>query len=121
MKKFVTSQDLVNKALALTIKNGGATLNPKTGEPVTEGYAVGGVREFKFYDARIEQVEDIVQAVRKIRQDHKFCMLGFWMDGSTLYVDAINVTSCGEAARIVAETFGELAYYDLNTGSEIRL
>jgi len=121
MKKFVKSEDLVNKALALTIKNGGATLNPNTGEPVTEGYAVGGIREFKFYDARIEQVEDMTQAVRKIRQDHKSCMLGFWMDGSTLYVDAIKVCTKQGTAAAVAEAFEEIAYYDLNTGSEIRL
>ena len=119
--KFIPTKDLVSKAIALTVKNGGATINPKNGEAVTSGYAVGGVREFKFYNARIEQLDDIVEACKKIRAEHKNCMLGFWMDGGTLYVDAINITKHEEAARIVAETFGELAFFNLDTNEEIRV
>ncbi len=121
MKKLVKSEDFVNKALALTIKNGGATLDPNTGELVTEGYAVGGIREFKFYNACVEQVEEITQAVRKIRKDHKSCMLGFWMDGSTLYVDAIKVCETQAQAEAIGNEFDEIAIYDLKNNREIVL
>lgn len=119
--KFIPTKDLVTKAIALTVKNGGATINPKNGETVTTGYAVGGIREFKFHSARLGQFDEIVAACKTIRAEHKSCMLGFWMDEGTLYVDAINVTKIEEAARIVAETFGELAYFNLDTNTEIRL
>jgi hypothetical protein len=118
---FIPTKDLVTKALALTVKNGGATINPKNGETVTTGYAVGGIREFKFHSARLGQFDEIVAACKTIRAEHKTCMLGFWMDEGTLYVDAINVTKIEEAARIVAETFGELAYFNLDTNTEVRL
>ena len=121
MSKFMKSHDVVAKAMALTIKNGGATLDARTGEPITTGYAVGGIREFKFYIARLEQLEEIEQAVRTIRSYHKNCAIGFWLDGSTLYVDAVNITKYEDAARIVAETFGEIAYFNLDANEEIRV
>jgi len=118
---FIPTKDLVTKALALTVKNGGATINPKNGETVTTGYAVGGIREFKFHSARLGQFDEIVAACKTIRAEHKTCMLGFWMDEGTLYVDAIKVCERQEVAAAVAEAFEEIAYFDLNTNTEIRL
>ena len=119
--KFIPTKDLVQKAIALTVKNGGATINPKTGESVTAGYAVGGIREFKFYDARLGQLDDIIEACKKIRAEHRNCDLGFWMDGGTLYVDAIIVMADEASARVVAEKFDEIAFFNLDTNEEIRL
>ena len=121
MKKFVTSKEIALKGLSLTAKNGGATINPKTGETVTTGYAVGGIREFKFYDARLEQLEDITAAIQKIRCSHPKMDVGFWLDGGTLYLDAIAVMASEESARIVAEAFDEIAFFNLDTNEEIRL
>ena len=47
--------------------------------------------------------------------------IGFWLDGSTLYLDAIAVMNSEESARIVAETFDEIAFFNLDTNEEIRL
>lgn len=119
--KFIPTKDLVQKAIALTVKNGGATINPKTGQEVTAGYAVGGIREFKFYDARLGQLEDITEACKKIRADHKTCMLGFWMDGGTLYVDAIKICETQAQAEAIGNHFDEIAIYDLKNKREIVL
>lgn len=121
MKKYVTSKDIALKGLSLTAKNGGATIDPKNGETVTTGYAVGGIREFKFYEARLEQLEDITAAIQKIRCSHPKMKIGFWLDGGTLYLDAIAVMNSEESARIVAETFDEIAFFNLDTNEEIRL
>ena len=118
---FITSKEIALKGLSLTVKNGGATINPKTGETVTSGYAVGGVREFKFYNARIGQLEEIIEAVKEIRLEHKNCEIGFWMDGGTLYLDAIVVMADEAGARLVGEKFGEIAIFNLDTKEEIRL
>lgn len=121
MKKFVTSREIALKGLSLTTKNGGATIDPKTGETVATGYAVGGIREFKFYEARLEQLEEVTAAIQKIRCSHPKMKIGFWLDGSTLYLDAIAVMSSEESARTVAETFDEIAFFNLDTNEEIRL
>jgi hypothetical protein len=121
MKKFVTSRDILNKALALTVKNGGCTLKPETGEEATTGYAVGGIREFKFYDARIEQTDEMADAIAQIRKNHPAMDIGFWLDGSTLYIDAVLRFPCEESARLIGTKLNEVAIYDLNTGTEIRL
>ena len=119
--KFITSKEIALEGLHLTAKNGGATINPKTGESVTAGYAVGGIREFKFYEARLEQLEEVTAAIQKIRCSHPKMKIGFWLDGSTLYLDAIAVMSSEESARTVAETFDEIAFFNLDTNEEIRL
>ena len=121
MKKFVTAREIALKGFSLTAKNGGATINPKTGETVTTGYAVGGIREFKFYDARIGQLDEIEAAITKIRCSHPKMMIGFWLDGGTLYLDAIAVMNSEESARIVGEAFDELAIFHLDTNREIWL
>ena len=121
MKKFVTSREIALKGLSLTTKNGGATIDPKTGEAVATGYAVGGIREFKFYEARLEQLEEVTAAIQKIRCSHPKMKIGFWLDGSTLYLDAIAVMDSEESARTVAETFDEIAFFNLDTNEEILL
>jgi hypothetical protein len=118
---YVTSKEIALKGLSLTAKNGGATIDPKTGDTVTTGYAVGGIREFKFYNARLEQLEEITEAIKKIRLSHPKMKVGFWLDGGTLYLDAVAVMNSEESARIVAETFDEIAFFNLDTKEEIRL
>ena len=119
--KYITSKEIALKGISLTAKNGGATIDPKTGETVTTGYAVGGIREFKFYSARLEQLEDITAAIQKIRCSHPKMKIGFWLDGGTLYLDAIAVMNSEESARTVAETFDEIAFFNLDTNEEIRI
>ena len=120
MKKFVTSKEIALKGISLTAKNGGATIDPKTATVAT-GYAVGGIREFKFYSARLEQLEDITAAITKIRCSHPKMKIGFWLDEGTLYLNAIAVMNSEESARIVAETFEKIAFFNLDTNTEIRL
>ena len=118
---YITSKEIALKGLGLTAKNGGATIDPKTGGTVTTGYAVGGIQEFKFYSARLEQFEEITEAIKKIRMAHPKMKIGFWLDEGTLYLDAVAVMNSEESARIVAETFDEIAFFNLDTKEEIRL
>ena len=118
---YVTSKEIALNGLALTAKNGGATIDPKTGDTVTTGYAVGGIREFKFYNATIGDLEDVIEAIKKIRMSHPKMKVGFWLDGDTLYLDAVAVMNSEASARIVAETFDEIAFFNLDTKEEIRL
>ena len=115
------SQAIALKGLELTIKNGGCTLDPKTMGTVTTGYAVGGIREFKFHSASLGHVVQIADAITKIRVSHPKMKIGFWLDGSTLYLDAIAVMNSEESARTVGEAFDELAIFHLDTNTEIRL
>ena len=112
---------LVSNGLASTAMNGGATINPKTGENVTSGYAVGGVMEYKYVTPTLADLEEIQGDVQRMVEAHPNCMVGFWMNDGTLYVDAINITKHEEAARIVAETFNEIAFFNLDTNEEIRV
>ena len=119
--KYITSKEIALEGLHLTAKNGGATINPKTGESVTAGYAVGGIREFKFYHATMDDLEEITAAITKIRCSHPKMDIGFWLDDGTLYLDAIAVMATEDSARVVAEAFDEIAFFHLDTNTEIRL
>jgi len=115
------SRAIALKALDLTIKNGGCTLDPKTNEEVTTGYAVGGIREFKFHGASVGHIDEVTEAIAKIRVSHPKTKIGFWLDGSTLYVDAVAVMNSEESARTVGEAFDELCIFHLDTKREIWL
>ena len=115
------SRAIAHKAIELTVKNGGCTLDPKTVEEVTTGYAVGGIREFKFHGASLGHLDEITDSITKIRVSHPKMKVGFWMDGSTLYIDAVAVVNSEESARIIGEAFEEIAIYNLDTATEIRL
>ena len=119
--KFITSKEIALEGLHLTAKNGGATIDPKTGQSVTTGFAVGGIREFKFYNATMDDLEDVTAAIQKIRCSHPKTKIGFWLDGGTLYLDAIAVVNSEESARITAEVLDEIAFFNLDTNEEIRV
>lgn len=112
-------QEITKKGLALTAKNDGATLL-KNGEEATKGYAVGGLKEFKiqYDDSNLEQlVSDCILLISHIDCD----AYGFWLDGDTLYIDAVTIFQDAPTALAFAAENDELAIFCIHTQDEIRL
>jgi len=111
--------DITAKGLELTAQNDGATLL-KNGEEATRGYAVGGLKEFKiqYKDSNLEQlVSDCILCISHIECD----AFGFWLDGETLYIDAVTIFEDAPTALAFAAENDELAIFCLHTQDEIRL
>ena len=107
------------KGLELTAKNDGATLL-KNGEEATKGYAVGGLKEFKipYATANLQQlVSDCILCISHIDCD----AFGFWLDGETLYIDAVTIFDEAPKALAFAAENDELAIFCIHTQDEIRL
>lgn len=110
----MTTKEITQIALNATMKNGGATIHADTGEEITKGFSVGGVREFK---VNAQDLKKIGQAVAIIRYQYPECHVGFWMHEGTLYVDAVRIVETAEEAQEIAQRHNELAYYDMNTNT----
>ena len=111
--------DITDKGLKLTAKNDGATLL-KNGEEATKGYAVGGLKEFKiqYNEPNLQQlVSDYILCISHIECD----AFGFWLDGETLYIDAVTIFQDAPTALAFAAENDELAIFCIHTQDEIRL
>lgn len=111
--------DITDKGLKLTAKNDGATLL-KNGEEATKGYAVGGLKEFKIpyaTDNLKQLVSDCILCISHIECD----AFGFWLDGDTLYIDAVTIFQDAPRALAFAAENDELAIFCIHTQDEIRL
>lgn len=116
-------QDITIKGLALTAENDGATLL-RNGEEATKGYAVGGLKEFKipYYDDKDEQTLLEIVGSCTLSISHVECdAFGFWLDGNTLYIDAVTIFQDAPRALAFAAENDELAIYCIHTQDEIRL
>ena len=112
-------QEITNRGLELTAKNDGATLL-KNGKEATKGYAVGGTKEFKiqYNESNLAQlVSDCVLCISNIDCD----AFGFWLDGETLYIDAVTIFQDAPTALAFAAENDELAIFCIHTQDEIRL
>ena len=112
-------QYITTKGLALTAKNDGATLL-KDGREANKGYAVGGLKEFKiqYEDANLRQiVSDCILCISHVDCD----AFGFWLDGETLYIDAVTIFQDAPTALAFAAENDELAIFCIHTQDEIRL
>ena len=112
---------LVYNGLASTALNGGATLNPKTGENVTTGFATGGFREYKYASPSLADLDEILGDVTRMVEALPECMVGFWMHKNMLYIDAVKVFKDEDTARFIGKAMDEIAIFDLSTNTEITL
>ncbi len=113
--------NLTSEAIQLTIKNDGATIL-KNGKQATKGYAVGGLKEFKLpYNlsegALWEAAFSAILTIRAMECD----AYGFWLDGDTLYIDAVTIFEESTEALAFAAKNDELAIFCIHTQDEIRL
>jgi len=113
--------NLTSRAIQLTIENDGATIL-KNGKEAKKGYAVGGVKEYKIpYNlsegALWECAFSAILTINTIECD----AYGFWLDGDTLYIDAVTIFQDSTKALEFAAKNDELAIFCIHTQDEIRL
>lgn len=103
-----------------TIENGGATFT-KDGDTITEGYAVavGGTHYLAPDEVSGDNIAYLVGVISD--QVGKVDAFGTWVEEGTVYVEAVKVYASKEVAEAVADVLHEIAYFDLNTKTEIRL
>lgn len=123
---LVRSTDtLAGLARELDAPGGGFTFDVWTMQPVTSGYAVAVVRDAEQQIQGPVTRDDVVAyALRHAPTLRRPGMrLGGWRDGQTgiAYLDISCVVATREEARALAEEHAQLAFFDLNTGSEIYL
>jgi len=114
-------QKITSRALQLTDMNGGATIL-KNGKEAINGYAVGGLKEFKIpYNTDGVVMSSVafsaILSINTIECD----AYGFWVDGDTLYIDAVTIFGDADEALAFAAKNDELAIYCIHNQHEIRL
>ena len=114
-------QKITSRALQLTNMNGGATIL-KNGEEAKKGYAVGGLKEFKIpYNIgdgiMLGVAFSAILTINAIECD----AYGFWVDGDTLFIDAVTIFGDADEALAFAAKNDELAIYCIHNQQEIRL
>lgn len=97
---------------------GGATICPKTQKDVTRGYAVGfgGAESMPAVHAR-ELTPEFLAAVDAAAGAGD--ALGAWMHKGRVYVEPVDVMQDKGRAIEAGRERGEIAIFDLNTGTEI--
>jgi len=114
-------RNLTSEAIQLTIKNDGATIL-KNGKQATKGYAVGGLKEFKIpYNLSESALWEVAFSAILTIQAVECDAYGLWLDGDTLYIDAVTIFSSCNAALTFAAKNDELAIFCIHTQDEIRL
>ena len=109
-------------ALAQTVDQGGGTFYPNS-DPFTapSGYAVGigGI----ILDPATTGAFRLRQAFRKVHRDFGGSLVGTWLDGDLLYVDAVMYFSAQDRDTAIAEGFAhnQLAIFDFETMESITL
>lgn len=98
-----------------TMSHGGATV--RQGRYITSGGYVVGAGNIATID--VSRTDDIMTILRQsLKNVHS---LGTWIDGNTLYVDAVAIVQDANRALSLARRRGELAIYSLDTQEEIRV
>lgn len=110
-------------ALVTTVENGGGTFYADTLLPLElqRGYAVayGGVT----LDPAKVDAETLRQWARRVSQEWDASLVGTWLEGGVLYVDAVRIFSFDRFTQAVqfGVDNGQLAIYDFESGASIPL
>jgi hypothetical protein len=119
---MATDIETFEAAIAQTVDQGGGTFYPN-GDPFTapSGYAVGigGI----ILDPAIVGAFRLRHAFRKVNHDFGGSLVGTWLDGESLYVDAVMYFCAQDRRTAISEGFAhnQLAIYDFETGESITL
>jgi hypothetical protein len=116
--------------IASTIENGGATMNPVTGDVPTSGYVVsmaGNEQTYKLFgnevvkEILVSGAVDLYVKENVVELSHPENYLGSWIDDGMLYLDISRVYESEHDALREAVNNGQKAYYDLNNAKTIEL
>lgn len=123
MPKNTRSTDPFAAALAATVDQGGGTFWAETCQPFNPegGYAVavGGV----ILDPAITGVLRLRNAWRHVASAFMTSLVGTWLDGDNLYVDAVLYYPAWQREEAIAagRFHNQLAIYDFDAGESITL
>jgi hypothetical protein len=123
VNKNTRSTDPFASALAYTVDQGGGTFFAESCEPFrpSDGYAVavGGV----ILDPAITGVLRLRNAWRHVASEFMTSLVGTWLDGDSLYVDAVIWFPAWQRDRAIAEgrEHNQLAIFDFGTGESLTL
>lgn len=106
-------------------KNGGFTIDPKTGEPLTSGYSVGGgeksgvLLKKSLADLKPNELQSFLDANKnKLLPGQAW---GGWADNGTAYIEPADQITDLNAAQRLGNERGEKAIWDHASKSEIPL
>jgi hypothetical protein len=116
----MTTTDLIN-LFDITIFEGGFTVRRETLAPVTSGFAVSTTDTQWVVPADIPFRHFMIA----VEQLHRFFpdadAIGAWINGDRLYFDPVEIHTDREIAEKAGRARGEIAIFDLSTGTEITL
>ena len=110
---------ITTNALALARRNDGATIL-KNGKEATKGYASGGIKEYKLpwnlsEESLLDAIFTAFVSINAIECD----AYGLWVDGDTLYIDAVTIFEDPTKALAFAAKNNELAIYCIHNEETI--
>lgn len=100
-----------------TTNNGGATFTAN-GDLVTSGYCVAGIAPAVRVALEDFTAEVLAQAVASFNHDGTF---GTWIEDGEVWIEPSEVYTDGATAYLVARERQEIAFFNLDTMTEIRL
>lgn len=108
-------------------QSGGATIHPETGEAPRTGFMVslpGAEKTLPNLSATTgAAVRRYLKALKALFTGHPAIYAGAWVDKHTgkVFLDASLCVPDREAAVTLGRQFGQIAIYDVTSGSEVRL
>lgn len=117
MSLKLQSADLATLA-ADTLANGGATRRIRDAHTPTDGVCVGRPGQGTTWEAALFTVETAVSATLRGRIFTGEACVGTWINEGTLYVDIVDRFESLADALAAGRERGELAVFDLATGTE---
>ena len=119
----IVMPDIHGLAMSLVKPDGGFSIDLKTGEHITEGYAVsieGHERVLKFATS-LDLFDYILDHFDALHQDYR--VFGGWHDPESgmVYLDVSEVYPDFDTAKRVAVERNQIAIFDLIAGESIRL
>lgn len=115
----------ISAIIDATLENGGGTFDRNTLEPVTHGLAVS-IRPDSF--AIVSRYSDnfetrIRNAIDALRLAYPRAHVGTWFDTETKFyhIDPVTVVATEKYARRLAIRNNQIAYFNLDTLTEVRI
>jgi hypothetical protein len=116
---------VLNNLFDRTIANGGGTFeaHAPNGEraDITAGFAVAIV-DGTWREVHVNDRKAFNMAIARIMFEFPYASaIGTWVDGDTIHIDPVMVADNESTARVFAINNHQLAYFNLNTMTEVRL
>jgi len=122
-------KDLEERITEATIRDGGSTINPRTGEPVSRGYSValtGTKPDGTGYGLVVENTPEAIRSgVSKLLDKHEGLLsfegmsIGTWIDGDKAYIDLAFNAANKSSAIDLARRYNQKSVWDLKNNKAV--